>query len=44
MDNETDEDTGCPPHCCCCNDVCCDCGEKIPQRFIREPPCEGLEC
>lgn len=23
------EDTGCPPHCCCCGpgDVCCDCGE-----------------
>lgn len=26
------EDTGCPPHCCCCSPgkPCCDCGEIIP--------------
>ncbi len=28
---EADEDTGCPPHCCCCGpgEPCCDCGEII---------------
>lgn len=22
------EDTGCPPHCCCEHEICCDCGER----------------
>src|SRR4051794_39028372 len=22
------EDTGCPPHCCCDCEICCDCGER----------------
>jgi hypothetical protein len=28
------EDTGCPPHCCCCDhyEPCCDCGQIMPSR------------
>jgi hypothetical protein len=27
-----DDDSPCPPHCCCCGpgDPCCDCGRVIP--------------